>query len=189
MKHKRSGKNTVLRNVLIVIISIVLGVSVYLWNAGNLAGNRLPMPFGIGAAVVLSGSMEPAISVDDVVIVHEGGRYQVGDIVVYESSDGMMITHRICSRDNDIVITQGDANSVSDEPIHIDQIKGSVIMRIPQAGVIVRYLKKPSTVVLVVIAAFLLMELSYRKEKKQDDDALDDIKKEIQELKTELEQK
>ena len=42
--EKRYG---VLRRVLLVIISLVLGINVYLWNASSLAGNAMPMPFGL----------------------------------------------------------------------------------------------------------------------------------------------
>ena len=43
------------RRVVLVLLGIVLGVNVYLANAQRLVGNQLPMPFGYGAAMVLSG--------------------------------------------------------------------------------------------------------------------------------------
>ena len=45
-----------------------MGINVYLWNASSLAGNAMPMPFGFGMAVVLSGSMEPVLSVNDLLL-------------------------------------------------------------------------------------------------------------------------
>ena len=45
----------ILRTVFLVAVALVLGVNVYLWNARSLMGNALPMPFGYGCAVVLSG--------------------------------------------------------------------------------------------------------------------------------------
>ena len=47
------------RILMIVVISLVIGLSIYSWNARRVVGNSLPMPFGIGSSVVLSGSMEP----------------------------------------------------------------------------------------------------------------------------------
>lgn len=175
------------RYIIIVFISIVLGLSVYIWNAGRLVGNNLPMPFGIGAAVVISGSMEPNISVDDVVLVHEGGSYQVGDIIVYEA-DGILITHRIYSKEADSVVTWGDANPVADDPISIQQIKGTVIAVIPKIGVLVRFMKQPIVIILLVTIAFLLFELSYRKEKRIDSEELDNVIEQIKQLKDELNQ-
>ena len=46
--------------------------------------------FGIGYAVVVSGSMEPNIHVDDMIIYHEhpADDYQVGDVIVYRRNAG-----------------------------------------------------------------------------------------------------
>ena len=177
----------VFRYILILLISIVLGGSVYIWNAGSLAGNQLPMPFGIGAAVVLSGSMEPHISVDDMVLVREGGSYQVGDVIVYES-DGMMITHRIYANDGDTIVTWGDANPVADAPIQTEQVKGTVVAVIPKIGVLVRFVKQPIVIVLFLTVAVLLFELSYKQEKRIDNEELDQVKEQIRKLKDELNQ-
>ena len=59
---------TILRITVLVLVSAVLGVNLYTWNARSLLGNALPMPFGYGAAVVLTGSMEPTIMTDDLII-------------------------------------------------------------------------------------------------------------------------
>ena len=53
---RKKWKNLV-RIVLLVVAGAVLGVNLYNWNAKSLMGNSLPMPFGCGVAVVLSGSM------------------------------------------------------------------------------------------------------------------------------------
>ncbi len=90
-KHKYSA---LIRRTALAILGILLGVNVYLANAKNLAGNRLPMPFGFGVAVVLSGSMEPTLSVNDVIIVRESESYNINDIVVYDSCREMIV-HRI----------------------------------------------------------------------------------------------
>ena len=64
-----------LRAALVIVVSLVIGFNLYSWNARSLTGNVLPMPFGYGAAVVLSGSMEPAISVDDLIVVKAADGY------------------------------------------------------------------------------------------------------------------
>lgn len=53
-----------------------------LWRRLALAGNQVPMPFGMGVAVVLSGSMESELITNDVIIVRETNDYAVGDVVV-----------------------------------------------------------------------------------------------------------
>ena len=106
----------VMRIVLLVIAGAVVGVNLYSWNAKSLMGNSLPMPFGCGVAVVLSGSMEPTIHIDDLIIVTEQEDYKENDIVAYQSGS-MVVVHRIIAVEPDTVITQGDANNAPDAPI------------------------------------------------------------------------
>ena len=76
----------------------------------------LPMPFGIGAANVLSDSMEPAFSRGTLLIVKKEENLKEGDIVVYQSGKNLIV-HRIVRLDENQVVTQGDANNVPDEPL------------------------------------------------------------------------
>jgi len=187
-KKKASRGGTPLRWVLAVAAGLILGVNVYLANARGLAGNQMPMPFGFGAAVVLSGSMEPALEIDDLLIVREMDKYEVGDIVVYQSGS-TLIVHRIIAKDAQTVVTQGDANNTADEPIALQAVKGKVVARFPGVGRAVNILKTPMGTLAVLIAAFALMELSFRKDKDKDEKALESIKEEIRQLKAELEGK
>lgn len=176
----------ILRTGLLVFASIVLGVNIYLWNAKSLMGNSLPMPFGYGAAVVLSGSMEPTIAIDDLILVTEAESYEKGDIVVYQSGS-MLVVHRIIEVQPDTVITQGDANNAPDEPVRTEMIKGKVIHVIPRGGQIARVLKSPVATVVLAGGALVLAELTLRREKKKDDDELEQLKAEIRKLKAEQE--
>ena len=176
----------IFRTGLILFASVVLGVNLYLWNARSLMGNSLPMPFGFGTAVVLTGSMEPTIMVDDLILVREQEEYHEDDIVVYQSGS-MLVVHRIVEIQPDTVITQGDANNAPDAPIRKEMIKGTVVGCIPGAGGIARLLKSPAATVTLVGGALLLSELSLRREKKKDDDELEKIKAEIRRLKAEQE--
>ena len=176
----------VMRIVLLVIAGAVVGVNLYSWNAKSLMGNSLPMPFGCGVAVVLSGSMEPTIRIDDLIIVTEQEDYRENDIVAYQSGS-MVVVHRIIEVEPDTVITQGDANNAPDAPIRKEMIKGKVVHWIPGAGRIARLLKSPVATVILVGGALLLSELTLRKEKKKDEDELEQIKAEIRRLKAEQE--
>ena len=176
----------ILRVCLMIFASVVLGVNLYLWNARNLMGNSMPMPFGYGAAVVLTGSMEPTIMADDLIIVTEADAYEKDDIVVYQSGS-IMVVHRIIQVQPDTVITQGDANNASDEPVRKEMIKGRVIGVIPGGGRVARLLKGPAATVILAGGALLLSELTLRREKKKDEDELEQIKAEIRRLKAEQE--
>lgn len=176
----------VLRRITVIIFTIAAGVGFYLFNAYNLAGNAMPMPFGVGAAIVLSGSMEPTLSVNDLVIVKEQDSYQVDDIVVYQERNYMVI-HRVISVGKEVLQTQGDANNVSDEPISLANVKGKMIAHIPAVGAVVQIIKTPIGIFALFAAAVYLTELSFRKEKQEDDDELERIKAEIRRLREEEE--
>ena len=176
----------IFRIALLIFASVVLGVNVYLWNAQSLMGNSLPMPFGYGAAVVLSGSMEPSIMIDDLIIVTAQDDYREDDVVVYQSGS-MLVVHRIIQRQPDTVITQGDANNAPDAPVRVEMIKGKVVAVIPGAGSIARLLKSPAATITLIGGALALNELTLRREKKKDEDELEQIKAEIRRLKAEQE--
>lgn len=181
---KSKRMKTLLRVIALSCVGVFLGFNIYLWNARSLTGNALPMPFGFGTAIVLSGSMEPTLSVDDLIIVKAQEQYAVGDVVVYQSGS-MVVVHRIVSIDGETVITQGDANNAADGEMHISAIKGRVIGSVKNAGGIVRLLKSPAVSVGLLAAAVLLTERSYRREKQQGEEELDKIKDEIRRLKAE----
>ena len=174
------------RRLILVILGLLLGVNVYLANARTLTRNQLPMPFGIGMAVVLSGSMEPVLHVDDLIIVRKAEEFTVGDLVVYQSEQELIV-HRIVSIDGETVITKGDANDTEDEPISTDEIQGKVVRRIPAMGKIVGILRSPIGILVILALAFALIELSFRKKKKADGVELDAIKEEIRKLKEQQE--
>lgn len=186
-KHAKKRK-TVLRILLLTFAGIFAGLNLYLWNANTVVGNAMPMPFGYGMAVVLSGSMEPELSVDDVIIIKETGDYVLGDTVVFQSGT-VPVVHRIIDIDGETVTTQGIANNSPDDPITMDMIKGELVGVIPGAGSAIRTVKTPAGVLIILAIAFFLLELSYRKEKQKDDADLDSIKDEIRRLKAEQEAK
>ena len=187
MKKKSSIKiGVILRWALIAIISIAVGLGAYSWNAKSLANDALPMPLGVGVAVVLSGSMEPALSVGDLLILKEAEDYRAGDVVVYQSGS-MPVVHRIVDIADGMVTTRGDANNVSDGAIALSQVKGKVIAHIPHVGKIVRLLKTPVATVALIVGAVLSIELPFLKEKEKKDEELERIKEEIRRLKEEQE--
>ena len=177
-KTNKKTANFIIRAVVIFIASVFIGIQFYNWNAKNVAGDNMPMPFGVGISVVLSGSMEPELSVDDVIIVKKTDDFGVDDMVVF-NDHGILVVHRVISIDGDNITTKGDANNTADEPITRDVVKGKVIKVLPGAGKAFDILRSPLAAVIVFGAAILLMELSFKKEKKEADDDLEPIKAEI----------
>ena len=173
---------TIIRITVITLVALIIGINIYTMNATRLAGDTVPMPFGIGAAVVLSGSMEPNLSVGDLLIVVKRNDYAVEDIVVYQDGN-IAVTHRIVSASEDEIITCGDANNTNDAPIHPNQIKGTVVTAIPLVGYAVNAIKTPIGTLCILGLAIFLLERSFSAEKQEDDKALDEIRSEIEKLK------
>jgi len=174
----------VIRISLLIICATILGVNVYLLNATSLVGNQLPMPFGCGAAVVLSGSMEPEFSRGDLIIIRETERFEVDDIVVFQDGNNLVV-HRIIEINGQAVTTKGDANNTADNPVSISAVKGKVLFCIPFAGRIVSFLKTPIGTICIIAAAIALIEIPRRREQRKDDEGRQKIIDEIERLKRE----
>ena len=172
------------RRVILIVVGFILGLNIYFANASSLLGNKLPMPFGYGMANVLSGSMEPTFSKGALLIVKDTKDVKVGDIVVYQSQNELIV-HRIVSLHKNVVVTQGDANNVSDVPFDKSLIRGKVVCWISYLGGFVSFLKNSIVGVLIFILAFVLIEKSFQKQRDVDDEKLEKIKEEIRRLKEE----
>ena len=109
--------------------------------------------FGFRIYRVISGSMQPALQIGDVIIVKKSNNYSERDIITY--SNGLTtITHRIIAINNDEVITKGDANEVDDKPISKEQIVGKFFFRISNFSLFSIILSKN---VIYLIMIFLLV--------------------------------
>lgn len=182
MRKINTKLKTVLRLVLTALAAAVIGVNLYTINAAKLAGNIVPMPFGVGMAVVLSGSMEPEMSVGDLILIRERDAYEIGDVVVFQENR-ISVTHRIVAMDEETVTTKGDANNAEDEPIPYTRIKGEVVAIVPLLGYLVNVIKTPLGTLCILVLAILLLERSFRMDKQKDADELNAIKAEIEKLK------
>lgn len=172
----------IIRLILLIACGIILGINVYLMNAKSLVGDQLPMPFGIGAAIVLSGSMEPTYSVGDLILVKETTDINENDIVVYQQS-GSLVVHRVVNITDTTLTTKGDANNAEDSPIVLSDVKGKVIASLPGIGKLVGFIKTPIGTVIIIIVAIALVEIPRRREKQKDDEERQQIIDEIMKLK------
>lgn len=180
-KEKRRIKISPARVLIIMMSGLLMGLCLYIINASVFVGNSMPMPFGVGAGVVLSGSMEPELSVNDLILVRRADAYTVGDVVVYRTGK-MPVVHRIVSVNDKSVVTKGDSNNAADAPISPSDIDGKVVGSVPKAGLVVDFLRTPLGAVIILGAAFLLLELSFRKERSHSEREIEEIRAEITRL-------
>ena len=122
--------------------------------------------FGIGYAVVVTGSMEHRIEVDDLLVYQDVAEqyFSEGDVAVYrqKKDDGeILITHRLVRKEADAWIMKGDANSLEDQPVSPSDVVGKVVLVVPKAGSAVRFLRSGVGLLVVIgsIAVLCLLSL------------------------------
>lgn len=143
-------------NFLIGIMIVVLVITALL-----LFG---PRALGYQGFAVLSGSMEPEISVGSVVFSKEAdpNTLKEGDVITYRIGGDTLVTHRIVEIDaqNQQVTTKGDANDTQDgSPVPFEQIVGKMGLHIPYLGYISIYMKTPVGIGVIcgILVALILL--------------------------------
>ena len=186
-QNKNKTLQIVVRCIIAVLLCAVLYTAVFFVVVKIKNPNAVPMPFGFGASLVLSGSMEPEISTDDLVFVKRADELHVGDVVLYNTG-GSNVLHRITKIDGDIITTQGDANNTEDKPISASVVLGVYIGKVPSGGKMIRFVTNPpfvmAVVFLLIVAAVTWMFVEEHRERKK----LDSIKAEIESIKAENEE-
>lgn len=146
-----------IKTAIVLLLILVLGFNLYSLYQRKVNNSQFPMLMGYGYAVVASSSMEPVLSWGDLVIVHEETQYEVGDIVTFgQPEDRRTITHRIKKKNQQEIITKGDANNAADALIKEQQIFGRVVFTLPLIGYMIHGAGTPLGL-LVIICVFILV--------------------------------
>ncbi len=157
---------TIFSTVLTVCLVLILLFNITCYVKREKFGDPCPTVFGLGAAVVVSGSMSPDIQIDDLVLIWVQDEYDVEDVVTYRG-EGKPVTHEVIEKrvdeNGDIwYTTKGTANNVDDGEIAADRIVGRVILVVPQFGAVQRFLLSTEgilTLSMLVVAIIVLREL------------------------------
>ena len=165
---KNITKNII--NVLCIILFIILALVIFAklsitFNKDNVHANY----FGYRVFEVASGSMEPTLQINDVLLVKVSNNdLKKDDIIAYKQEDSV-ITHRIIAIDNDNLIVKGDANNTVDSPIKKDQVIGKVVKIFPKLGVWKKILTEPKILIMMFITLLLFdAALSYNGKSQKD---------------------
>ena len=139
---------------IVIVIALIL-CTILFFNISTLISMKKvesgkSVSSGYTSAIVVSGSMKPALSKHDLIIVKGRSEYRVGNIITYVSHKGTLITHRIISATDKGFITKGDANNTSDVEIEQNRILGEVIYIVPFVGMIISHLSTPIGIVSII---------------------------------------
>lgn len=166
-KKKLDFANHVFRIILLIALSIFVGISLFIFNSKTLLHNDYPTLGGYGVSVVISGSMEPTLNVNDLIIFHEQDEYEINDIIIYADKKSSVVHRLIEFKDDEKSITQGDANNTPDKEIFNNQIKGKVICNIPFVGFFINDVSK-YVFLFVIIGLLSLSFIAEAKNRKID---------------------
>ena len=174
----------ILRRISRGLFWMILGISLYLMKVQDVSGSPMPMPFGIGVANVLSGSMEPTFSRGSLLIVRKTQKVDRGDIVVYQSGSSLVV-HRVTEIRKDQIITQGDANNAPDPAFDRSEIQGVVIGWIPCLGTVLSMVCTLRGMLFFCTVIFLI-EYFWQRRKNEEAQELNAVREEIRILRQEI---
>ena len=170
-----------LKKIISVIVSIftyillfILVLVIYGKCSLMFTDKTYPSYFGYTLFEVASGSMEPTLYIDDVILVKiTQDNLKKGDIIAFQGDD-VVITHRIILINDDTITVKGDSNNTIDKPIDRSQVIGKVVKILPKFGVWKKILTEPKILFAIFITLVLFdFALSYNKEDKMISDTLD----------------
>lgn len=151
---------SIILDIIIVIISILIIIGISYVIQTKVQHKKNANIFGYTAFEVATGSMSGTIEIGDLVIVKITKNVGVNDIVVYEE-ENHFITHRVLEKNEEQLITKGDANNSQDAPITSSKILGKVIAVLPRVGIWKRVLTTPSVLVAIIITTILVGVIVY----------------------------
>lgn len=136
-----------MKKLLIGIGKIVLYLSfvaVLVYATPKLLSKVLRTPYPM--ATITSGSMWPALRVDDLILMQgvSGKDVKIGEIIVYQNASQGFTIHRLIRKEEGQLVTRGDANEAEDQPIAEADVIGRILtigiwpVRIPYLGIIAR---------------------------------------------------
>ena len=128
---------------------------------------------GIRPYAVVSGSMEPEISVGSICVVNHNASYskiKKGDIIAFRAGEDVLVTHRAVSVTEDGIITKGDANNAEDAaPVKKKDFVGKTMFSIPLIGYIITFVHTRHGLIAsaAILAAFILIGVAIPDKKRE----------------------
>lgn len=156
----------VLTNILLVLVVLMILLVIFNFFQLKILKKDCVNFFGYAIFEVASGSMEPTITTNDLIIIKITNKVKINDIITYRNS-GAFITHRIVQTEGDYFITRGDANNSQDIPISTSQILGKVVKILPNLGLWKTIITTPKILISVIVTLCLFsLAFSYNGKRK-----------------------
>jgi len=143
-------------------VSLLLSVFILL----TLIPSSLDLSSGFKSFIVVSGSMEPAISTGSLIYTFPKDNYSKNDIIAFKQGE-KVITHRIIGFERvgseTFYQTKGDANRFTDENlVSPSEVLGATTIATPFMGNVLMFFKSPlgfAAGIVLPALLFLVLEL------------------------------
>ena len=144
-------------SVIIIAAAVLVLLTVVLTKSGD-----VPNILGYSVFRVMTGSMEPAIETDSLIVVKsvEASEIKIGDVISFFSQDpahgGAVNTHRVTAIEQNgeewNFVTKGDANQLEDKYVTSSKdLIGKVVYVSHVRGIIVHLLSNPLIFIPVIV--------------------------------------
>ena len=141
--------------LLIVFTILVMSLAAYNFISVKILNKDYPNLFGYTFFEIVSGSMSPTIEKGDMIIVKLDTDYKVGDIISFKDEDSI-ITHRIIEINDDKIVTKGDSNNTTDNPITKDKIVGKTVKIVSRAFILAKVFTTPKVLLMCLITITMM---------------------------------
>lgn len=154
-------------NLLSGFLLLILAVVIYGRATVIFGDNKYPNYFGYTLFSVASGSMEPTLYINDVILVKLTQEdINKNDIITYKK-DNEIITHRVIHKDKNTLTVKGDNNNTIDAPITTDLVIGKVVKTFPKLSIWKKIITEPKILIAIFITLLLFdFAISYKGKEK-----------------------
>lgn len=173
IKDRKKKINKVIRIVLTPIFLIIALICIYICYQKFIQKKENIDLFGFKSFIVLTGSMEPNLNINDLIVVKgvKEEDIKVGDIITFHEKNSVQtVTHRVIEIKNEngkvFYRTKGDNNNTADkDPVTYNEIDGKILFKLDKFGVIVTELFTGTG----LIVLFLFLFISYYHSSRMED--------------------
>lgn len=122
--------------------------------------NDYPTIFGIGRTFIKNDSLSSDFEKDDFLLTKNSDKYNVGDMVVYETLEGDILTDRITKiTDNEKYFFEHSNDT--DMVVFSDSIKGNVILTIPGIAPYIEWIESTYGTIVILMSIILIIEIPH----------------------------
>lgn len=170
-------------NIFTCLLFIILILIIYGKLMIMFTDKKYPNYFGYTLFEVASGSMEPTLHINDVILVKITKEDLKKDDIIAFYGDNAIITHRIVFIDGDKLTVKGDNNNTVDKPITKDKVIGKVVKIYNKLGIWKKVFTEPKILAILFITLLLFdFALSYNGEDKKKIEKIEEENKDNDEI-------